>query len=224
MIILTLIALPTLVFSITYDYGNYGITNISNFSIPSDVSWLLLEYNSIPHIPYGYFINMPSLAAIELDQNDVSQIDDLAFSALTSLIKIDLIGNELEIIRERMFGMLYSLQDLRLYFNHIHFIEKGSFLDLSNLQTLWLKYNELHALDELVFDRMNPPSALSDVQINNNPWQCDCKLKWILQVDGYWLTMLNKPTTVCSGRAELNGIAWNNLTAEPITCCKGYSI
>ena len=215
-----MIALPSLVFSVTYDYGTSGITNISTLTIPSNVSWLMLEYNSIPYIPYGYFVNMDSLLAIELDQNDISRIDDFAFSALTSLIKIDLIGNDLEIVTEKMFGMLYSLQDLRLYFNRIYFIEQGSFSDLNSLQTVWLKYNELHALDEMVFDPVNPPPGLTDFQINNNPWRCDCKLKWILQADGDWLMLVDKPGTVCSEPAELSGIVWNNLTAEDIICCK----
>ncbi len=120
----------------TFDKSGQGITDMTVHTIPGGITIVNFYANSISLVPASYFINLPSLAEIELGQNVITNIADSAFAQVPTVTKIGLYNNQLTVIREMMFVGLPHLTDLYLFGNNIHTIEHASFKQ--NVALTWV--------------------------------------------------------------------------------------
>lgn len=193
-------------------------------SIDAETQVLDLSENNLQILPRETFVRagLLNLQRVYLRGCRIGQIDDLAFKGLTNLIELDLSHNLLTAIPSGTFRDIPSLRDLLLSNNPIQKIDSHAFqnvpglvkLDLSNceLQTVApkafegiellesLKLNG-NRLTELRLHTVETLNRLHGVELHDNPWHCDCRLRVVKE----WLTYHNIPYTVapiCSGGPE----------------------
>lgn len=168
----------------------------------------------------------------------IGQIDDLAFKGLTNLIELDLSHNLLTSIPSGTFRDIPSLRDLMLAHNPIQKIDSHAFqnvpglvkLDLSNcelqmiapkafegvelLESLKINGNKLTELRPQTVETLN---RLHGVDLHDNPWHCDCRLKAVKE----WLTNNNIPNPippVCSGPERIVHKTFAELQTDEFAC------
>ena len=117
---------------------------------------LNLSGNDITKIQHGEFEGFPHLRSLDISYNVIDHVDRYTFTALEGLEVLNLSGNKIKEIPEGTFS-------------HLHHLHK---LDLTD--------NQLQHLHSHSFE----PYALQDnritVNIERNPWVCDCHFKWVV--------------------------------------------
>lgn len=156
---------------------------------------LYLSGNLIQRIYRADFWNFSSLDLLHLGNNRISYLQEGAFSSLSSLRSLYLNGNNLERLSPDMFLGLHNLRYLYFEYNEIHAIDPGTFNTMPSLQLLFLNANLLRTLPLGVFSGVNLArlnlrnnhllqlpmegvlehlTALVQVDLQQNPWECDC--------------------------------------------------
>lgn len=98
---------------------------------------------------------MTKLDTLSLISSGIKTIDDFTFVNLSTLYALHLHDNNLTAIMRNTFAGLFDLYRLECNNNEIRIIENGAFSDLKKLKELWLERNKLEALDERVFDGLD---------------------------------------------------------------------
>ncbi|XP_019623593.1 PREDICTED: leucine-rich repeat-containing protein 4C-like [Branchiostoma belcheri] len=161
---------------------------------------LNLRLNRLTILRAGMFTGLGNLEQLELQNNDISDIQagtfnstpqlrilDLYNNSLTSFISslnpmpqlrtLHLYYNKLTTLRSDMFTGLGNLEGLYLYNNNISDIQAGTFDTTPQLRELWLVDNKLTILRADMFTGLGNLERLHlDIKIDNNPWQCDCRM------------------------------------------------
>ncbi|XP_002125722.3 uncharacterized protein LOC100175382 [Ciona intestinalis] len=128
-----------------------------------------------------------SLKACNLDNIPKQLLDRVQ----RSIVELDLSHNLIKKVKELDFKNLYYLKTLNLRRTGLTLIESGA-LNLSNLVNIDLYGNNLSVMTESVFgDSMK---TLRNVSLANNPWVCDCRLRWIIRSS--FVTTTDRPV-VC---------------------------
>ncbi|XP_019646388.1 PREDICTED: SLIT and NTRK-like protein 2 [Branchiostoma belcheri] len=178
---------------------NSGFTSVPQ-DLPTTITRLDLSHNAITTLSQSDFARYSNLTRLWLYHNQISVINSGAFYGLSSLTGLWLRYNQLTILRSDMFVGLDTLLELNLYDNNIHSIEAGTFnatpqlqqlyLDqnnitifpespsLANISNLRMNHNQMETLSSAAYDIM---FSISYVNIDNNPWQCDCRMLPIKQ-------------------------------------------
>lgn len=193
-------------------------------SIDSETQVLDLSGNNLQILPRETFYKtgLVNLQRVFLRNCRIGQIDDQAFKGLTNLIELDLSQNLLTSVPSGTFRDIPSLRDLILSSNPIQKIDSHAFkmvpalikLDLSNceLQTVAPRaFEGIEALGLLKLNRnrlteLRPKtveilSRLNGVELHDNPWHCDCRLRAVKE----WITQHNIPcpiAPICSSGPE----------------------
>lgn len=197
---------------------------------------LFLTKNHLSSVPIG----LPEdLKELRLDENRIAVIAEEAFQNVTRLQRLLLDGNLLtdEGIAPGTFRDLATLRELALARNSLTFpppllpsqslvklglqenqidqIPVDAFAGLSRLEKLDVSGNQLQTLTQGVFDGL---SGLKHLIVRNNPWRCDCAVKWVV----VWLKSLpssvNARGFVCSSPEKVRGMTIRELTLDIIEC------
>lgn len=181
---------------LTVNCKECGFHNVSQLTPrPLNGRKLYLSGNLIQRIYRTDFWNFSSLDLLHLGNNRISHLQEGAFSSLSSLRSLFLNGNNLEKLSPDMFLGLYNLRYLYFEYNEIHDIDRGTFNTMPSLQLLFLNANLLRSLPLGVFSGVNLArlnlrnnhllqlpmegvlehlTALVQVDLQQNPWECDC--------------------------------------------------
>lgn len=181
---------------LTVNCKECGFHNVSQLTPrPLNGRKLYLSGNLIQRIYRTDFWNFSSLELLNLGNNRISHLQEGAFSSLSSLRSLFLNGNNLERLSPDMFLGLYNLRYLYFEYNEIHDIDPGTFNTMPSLQLLFLNANLLRSLPLGVFSGVNLArlnlrnnhllqlpmegvlehlTALVQVDLQQNPWECDC--------------------------------------------------
>ncbi|KAG7282904.1 hypothetical protein CRUP_018404 [Coryphaenoides rupestris] len=193
---------------------------------PYNPKKMYLTGNYITVVRRSDFIEATTLDLLHLGNNRIAHIHDRAFGDLTHLRRLYLNGNLVERLTGDIFYGLESLQFLYLEYNVIKEIDINTFRHVPNLQLLFLNNNLLKTLPEGTFNglmlaRLNlrnnhlrslpvrgvldQLTALVQVDLFENPWDCSCA---ILDLRA-WLEQLSTGTVmnnvICSSPKKLSG-------------------
>ncbi|XP_017264766.1 leucine-rich repeat transmembrane protein FLRT2 [Kryptolebias marmoratus] len=183
--------------------------------LPEDLKELRLDENRIAIIAEEAFQNVTRLQRLLLDGNLLTDegIAPGTFQDLSTLRELALARNSLTFPPPLLPSQ--SLVKLSLQENQIDQIPVAAFADLNRLEKLDISSNHLQTLTQGVFDGL---SSLKHLMVRNNPWRCDCAVKWVV----VWLKSLpssiNARGFVCSSPEKVRGMTIRELTLDNIEC------
>lgn len=199
----------------------------------------VLEFagNNLRTLHRGKFLKLDliNLQRIYLSRCRISIIEDRTFEGLTNLVELDLSDNLLDVIPSTSFQDCPSLMRLTLSRNPIKHLARSAFMQLSSLNTLDLSNCDISKVENESFRGLNSlewlnldankitslpgalPGSLKGVQLQENPWRCDCHM-----VDFHdWLLNFTFPLSfepVCSGPTKLAGRAVKSVPKLELAC------
>lgn len=134
------------------DLSSCSIQTLQELSIDSLVrlKYLNLSYNHLTKLGSGSLTGLSELEMLDLSHNKLKIIGDLPL--LTSLKFLNLDHNTINVIRD---NVIYN--------------------SATRLHTLSLKRNNIRTVNPLTL----PLDELQKVYLDDNPWSCDCRMKWI---------------------------------------------
>ncbi|XP_066562229.1 toll-like receptor 5 [Amia ocellicauda] len=212
----TLAPIPQMQFVLLSDNklsSSYGFTNFATNSVFVDLS-----KNSLKNLNSFYEVmRLPHIQYILLRHNAIAVCNnELVIPRENNLIYLDLEDNMLQLVWEMetcldMFDNLGKLIRLRLNQNMLQFLPKDIFKGLISLESMDLSSNFLSHLPENIFPQSlknlnlsknilgspNPDRfhSLTQIDLGNNPYICDCFLKdfllWMNQTNITFLSPLD---------------------------------
>ncbi|XP_035698818.1 uncharacterized protein LOC118431679 [Branchiostoma floridae] len=144
-----------------------------------------------------------SITRLSLEDNAITNLTD-TFAGLNNLWYLSLHSNQLTSLPADIFAGLADI-----------------FAGLDNLQRLWLSHNQLQTLSPVLYDILGSIDVRSDhpfdtVRIDNNPWQCDCKMAPFRQrMNGSYPF---ESQITCAGPANLAGQLLRDVSHENLIC------
>lgn len=225
---------------------NLGFNKISNFG-SSNFQWkrltlIALDSNNIRDLTIFPYI-APNLESLNIGFNNIASLKATAWRNLSALKKLNLNGNKmtslsegrftgldnvetlllrnmplLESIGQRAFADLKQLRYVELTRSKLKYIHEDAFEGV-NLTSLYLDYNNLTTLTQ----RTLPLLTLEYLSLENNSWNCDCKLKWMLNESlEYSFNSTGVKTEIqnlnCSTPFRLKGKQLKDIKASDLIC------
>lgn len=192
------------------------IPDTSNF--PVSLQSLDFVGNKIKIIPAYAFRTLTNLTSMAFWQGEINDIENNAFYGLHKLSYLDMMQDHVSSITNLTFNGLTALQNVFLDLNNISKIEPGAFQSTRSIQQLWLGSNKLTSLVPEVLNKTFVPQ-LSALFIDDNPWICDCHLRWLRQKMDDEPNVIQDPhLIVCSGPPKVAGKAWDSLQPNDFVC------
>ncbi|XP_061443277.1 TLR4 interactor with leucine rich repeats [Rhineura floridana] len=147
------------------------------------LSTLLLSGNNMQQLGKGLFQHLPNLAKLSLSGNRLAWLAPEAFAGLGALKELRLEGNLLSQLPAALLQPLRSLEVLDLSRNVLTALHIGAFGHLHKLRELSLQENALVMVSGDIF--ASSP-ALYRLELDGNPWNCDCHLRGLKHWLGSW--------------------------------------
>ncbi|XP_062978223.1 TLR4 interactor with leucine rich repeats [Elgaria multicarinata webbii] len=147
------------------------------------LSSLLLSGNNMKQLGKGLFQHLPSLAKLSLSGNRLGWLAPEAFVGLGALKELRLEGNLLSQLPAQLLQPLRSLEVLDLSHNQLAVLPPGAFGHLHKLRELSLQEN---VLATVAGDLFASSPALYRLELDGNPWSCDCRLRGLKHWLGAW--------------------------------------
>ncbi|XP_049642558.1 leucine-rich repeat LGI family member 4 [Suncus etruscus] len=163
-----------------------------------------------PELPESF---SPTLLSLSLVRTGVSQLKAGSFLRVPSLHLLLFTSNSFSVIEDDAFAGLSHLQYLFIEDNKIGSISKNALRGLRSLTHLSLANNHLESLPRFLFRGLE---TLTHVDLRGNPFQCDCRVLWLLQ----WLPTVNASvgTGTCAGPATLTHMQLRHLDPKIFKC------
>ncbi|XP_078656538.1 uncharacterized protein LOC144902789 [Branchiostoma floridae x Branchiostoma belcheri] len=188
--------LPTTIWYLDLRSNQITTLSQSDFSRYNSLSYLHLHGNHISTINSQAFHQLSDLTNLDLSQNHLTSLRPDMFTGLGNLVGLNLYNNDISDIQAGTFSPTPQLRNLHLDNNHIQTIPNNLLVNVSFLRSLrlsnnnitmfpfedlsrneisllYLDNNQMTALSWLDYDIL---TSISDVNIDNNPWQCDCRM------------------------------------------------
>lgn len=222
----------------TVECVNKSMTTIPD-GIESGTQVLDFSGNNVRSLVREKFrrLELVNLQKIFLSRCRISHIDDKAFRGLTNLVELDLSNNDLMAVPSEAFSDFPSLMKLSLHGNNIQEIKAGAFHQLSFLTNLDLNRCKIDKIEENAFNGLSSiewlkldgnrltslpgattlPQSLSGITLENNPWDCDCRIIGLHD----WLNKTRTPQAVdpvCTKPSRLRGIPLKNVKRDDLAC------
>ena len=143
------------------------------------ITMIDISFNKLHRIIPGTFEGLPRLASLFLQGNDIVNIT-LNSKDLPALKALNLSLNSLS-FKIESWSFPNSTENLDLSFNNISDITDYAFYNFKKLRRLSLKGNRLSSLAEVDLTVPLAQSKTTMVYIAENPFICDCELRWLRQ-------------------------------------------
>uniref|UniRef100_A0A914CNL9 Protein slit n=1 Tax=Acrobeloides nanus TaxID=290746 RepID=A0A914CNL9_9BILA len=200
--------------------------------IPPDTVRLDLQENKIYEIKKDDFAKLGQLKILQLMDNEIHLIEEHAFDNLTNLERLRLNRNRLRNLPDHLFIHNEKLHRLDLSENYLSIITDDQLQGPKNMRNLQLDRNQLTCLDSGAISKwtdleiltlngnslttlgeLENASNLRVLRLVDNPWQCDCRLKWMKHMK-YALVGNVK----CHRPALLQGRSLENVNEQYMKC------
>ncbi|CAI5455769.1 unnamed protein product [Caenorhabditis angaria] len=135
---------------------------------------LQLMDNNIHAIEEHAFDRLESLERLRLNRNRIRALPDDIFKHNKNLHRLDLSENFLNVITDEQLRGPKNMRNLQLDKNNLVCLETNTLSQWNSLEILTLNSNNLTTIGEL--DMM---PNLRQFRLAENPWLCDCRLKWM---------------------------------------------
>lgn len=153
----------------------------------------------------------------------ITSIEDFAFYGLSNVEILDFMQCQISsALTENTFAGLSSLHTIYLDMNQISQIEPGAFHPLTSLTDLWMSGNNLTTLESGVLG-VKDVANLATLYIDFNPWNCDCRLRWLREAMENATYVIQDPHLIkCASPPKLAGKAWDELKPGDFVCWARY--
>jgi len=224
----------------TADCSDKALTTIPT-DIHDNVQVLNMDGNYIKEIPKDAFssLGLVSLQKISLKGCNIQRIHENAFSKLKILTEVNLASNNLTKLHPKTFDGNDRLHSLVLSGNQISNLMPYQFPPLRALKKIDLSNTGLKTIDKKAFmnlgDSVESVSIdgnrlrnireetflnlqnLKHLQLHNNPWLCDCRLKNFRDfVVARQLSSNSR--TICQEPERLADRSWSQIESHDFAC------
>lgn len=157
-------------------------------------------------------LDLHHLKHLKLSWNELESIQVNAFRKLRQLLILDLSHNRIKIVDE--VPTLPVIQTLNLDNNEIRVVSLNQSIihHMELLEQLWLRNNDIQSLTPeslpLEHDRI-------EIQLDNNPINCDCMMKWVIGNRGI---QRDNVEIICYSPSRLKGKNLVTISAEQLPC------
>ncbi|KAF0293452.1 Carboxypeptidase N subunit 2 [Amphibalanus amphitrite] len=180
---------------------------------------LLVPHNRLTEIPHQTLRRAAGLRHLDLSGNQLQTVPAGAFAECPELRRLVLSSMKtLQRVEGHAFSGLDQLEELLCQFNPAltevdasAFRHEGSERFLASLQLVDLKENALTQLSA----ELLPWSSVEFIDLEMNPWTCDCELEWVTGVNH---SFKQEPLFKCSEPPTVSGRAIHTLKAEEFVC------
>lgn len=172
---------------------------------------IFVRNSRVQHVHRDAFKNLKILIEIDLSENAIETLEPGTFSGNDRLRILYLYGNPLRRLAADQFPALPHLRTLDLHDCAIESVDERAFARVDQLEYLNLKNNSLPAMGAHVFAHM---SALKTLLLEENPWNCDCKLRAFRN----WYVKTNYPKLACAQPAKFAATQWDQISEELLGC------
>lgn len=186
--------------------------------LPPNLIKLFLNSNKIKSISSRSLRNLGSLENFVVWNNSITNenIELGALEQLENLLQLDLSYNKLTDVPA---GLPRYLEKLQLSNNKLEYLYASSSAKHSTLVGLPIKQldlssNQLKSMEKGSLENINP-----FIQLQDNPWQCDCHLKYLKS----WLNITTSVLTgegriKCASPSTLQAVTLSSLDMEALVC------
>ncbi|XP_022105038.1 leucine-rich repeats and immunoglobulin-like domains protein 2 [Acanthaster planci] len=182
------------------------------FCTQAELVELSITNNQLSVLHPNYFIGLDSLERLYLAGNRLLYVHSVVFRHMPGLITSDFSHNELEIFDITNCSLLSNLQYVLLDHN---LINDSSYIrgPCNNLVVLDIGFNRIEVVSVDSLTARN--RALSRLELEGNPLQCDCRLKGLRE----WL-LNNPPSSLprCQGPPKNSGRVVTDLDIHDFSC------
>eukprot|EP00058_Branchiostoma_floridae_P027818 XP_002613309.1 hypothetical protein BRAFLDRAFT_68275 [Branchiostoma floridae] len=173
---------------------------------------LRLDRNKLTKLISNMFTGLGNLQNLWLNSSDINDIEAGTFSPTPQLTTLYLHRNRLKLIKADIFSNLLHLKTFHVSYNNIETFPTEVLWTIPPLTSLELQNNRMMTLPRAAYDKL---SSISDVNIDNNPWRCDCEIvPFRLKMNGS-NSFENQIT--CSHPHNLNGQRLKDISPEEMT-------
>ncbi|KFM80643.1 Leucine-rich repeat transmembrane protein FLRT1, partial [Stegodyphus mimosarum] len=117
---------------------------------------------------------------VSIDSTGLTSVPDKLFVAFDDLNSLSLQNNKLTSVSRSMISKpANKLEFLHLNGNLLTSIPGDLFSDMPVLSVVYLRDNRITTLPQDLFENISSPN-FKRVDFINNPWDCNCRLMWIL--------------------------------------------
>ncbi|CEF71563.1 Slit homolog 2 protein [Strongyloides ratti] len=170
---------------------------------------LHLMDNEIQLIEPHSFDNLTKLERFRINRNRLRSIPDFLFKYNHKLQRLDLSENALTIITDDQLNGPLSMRNLQLDRNQLTCLDSREISNWKSLEVLELNGNSLNTLGELDYI-----TNLRTLRLADNPWHCDCRLKWMKRS----LTPFQLGNAKCHKPLLLHGRSLVNVNEDNMKC------
>ncbi|XP_055713480.1 leucine-rich repeat-containing protein 24 [Phlebotomus papatasi] len=174
---------------------------------------IYVKASHVRHLHRDTFRDLKILVEIDLSGNEIESLERETFAGNDRLRLLYLYGNPLRRLVANQFPPLPHLRSLDLHDCRLDYVASTAFKNVALVEFLSLKNNLLETLPADVFFHMK---NLKTLTLDENPWNCDCRLRhfrnWYLQHYSHGNSLTCKRPFTFSGRI------WEQVAEDQFGC------
>lgn len=171
------------------------------FSGLNQLKILELADNEIDTVPRGLFGDLVSLQHLDLSGNPITRLTSITFHSLSNLRWLSLKNLPVTVLPYDVWRPVRKLRTLLLSGTRLEALRNEDLKGLDKLETLEVNNSPLREISRCTLDRtpalrkidlrdsnltflpanVAQLSFLSELQLQGNPWACDCRMFWFVK-------------------------------------------